>query len=143
MWVLETKQRSSIRCLRHLTLACPTCALSLSFAEFLLTSTTGFPIDIALGGLDYEKALVSRSTSYSFYPGLELRTCSAEDLIVMKAFAERERDWADIEGIVTRQIGKLNWPYVETQLAPLSEAKESPEMLARLAALRRKSERHP
>ncbi len=68
-------------------------SFALSHRVLLLTSRKGFPIDIALGGLDYEKALVSRSTSYSFHPGLELRTCSAEDLIEMKAFAERERDW--------------------------------------------------
>jgi hypothetical protein len=118
-------------------------SFALSRRVLLLVSRKGFPIDIALGGLDYEKVLVSRSTWYSFSPALELRTCSAEDLIVMKAFAERERDWADIEGVVTRQSGKLDWLYIETQLTPLSEAKESPEILARLTALRRKRDRHP
>jgi hypothetical protein len=118
-------------------------SFALSRRVLLLVSRKGFPIDIALGGLDYERVLVSRSTWYSFSPALELRTCSAEDLIVMKAFAERERDWADIEGVVTRQSGKLDWLYIETQLTPLSEAKESPEILARLTALRRKRDRHP
>jgi hypothetical protein len=117
-------------------------SFALARRVLLLRSAKGYPIDIALGGLDYEKAMVSRSTLFSFYPGLELRTCSAEDLIVMKAFAERERDWADIEGIVTRQSGKLDWPYIETQLTPLAEAKESPEMIARLESLRRRGERH-
>lgn len=74
-----------------------------------------------------------------FEAGLEVQSF----LVCQKAFAERERDWADIEGVVTRQSGKLDWPYIETQLTPLSKAKESPEILARLAALRRKSERHP
>jgi hypothetical protein len=50
---------------------------------------------------------------------------------------------SDIEGIVVRQGVGLDWTYIETQLVPLSEAKESPEMLLRLASLRWKIERHP
>ncbi len=114
-------------------------SFALARRVLLLNSSTGYPIDIALGGLDFEKLMISRSTMHPFYAGLELRTCSAEDLVVMKAFADRERDWADVEGIIVRQGGKLDWVYVEEQLAPLSEAKESPEILDRLNLLRRSS----
>ena len=38
-----------------------------------------------------------------------LLTCSAEDLIVLKAFAARGRDWVDVEGIIVRQAGALDW----------------------------------
>ena len=65
-----------------------------------------------------------------------LRTCSAEDLIVLKAFADRPRDWADIEGILIRQTGSLDWGMVRDELAPLLELKESPESLDRLEQLR-------
>jgi hypothetical protein len=34
---------------------------------------------------------------------------SAEDLIVLKAFASRPRDWIHVEGIIVRQTGKLDW----------------------------------
>jgi hypothetical protein len=118
-------------------------SFALARRVLLLNSREGYPIDIALGGLSYEKLMVSRSTMHAYYSDLQLRTCSAEDLIIMKAFADRERDWADVEGIVLRQGVGLDWTYIETQLVPLSEAKESPEILLRLASLRRKIERHP
>jgi hypothetical protein len=101
----------------------------------LLESPTGIGIDIALGGLPYEELVVTRATTFEFLPQLSLLTCSAEDLVVLKAFADRGRDWNDVEGIVIRQE-TLNWDYIETQIQPLAEAKESPHIIERLSQLR-------
>jgi hypothetical protein len=101
----------------------------------LLRSSSGIGIDIALGGLPFEARVIERSTDFRFLPSMELRTCSAEDLIVLKAFADRRRDWADIEGILTRQEGRLDWPYVYAQLSPLCELKGEPRILDTLRAL--------
>ncbi|MBI3296641.1 MAG: hypothetical protein HYZ75_00650 [Elusimicrobia bacterium] len=35
--------------------------------------------------------------------------------------ATRPRDWLDIEGVIVRQSGKLDWPYIMSQLEPLAE----------------------
>lgn len=70
-------------------------------------------------------------------PGLELRTCSAEDLVVMKLFASRAIDIRDAEGVSVRHGNTLDWHYVEEQLAPLAEAKEDPEILHQLARIRK------
>ena len=75
---------------------------------------------------------------HGYHSDLQLRICGAEDLIIMKAFADRERDGVDVEGIVVRHGVRLDWTYIETQLGPLTEARESPEILLRLASLRRK-----
>jgi Nucleotidyl transferase AbiEii toxin, Type IV TA system len=106
----------------------------------LLRSDSGVGIDIALGGLPFEESAVDRATPYA-YPGeVSLLTCSAEDLVVMKAFASRGQDWVDIEGIIVRQTGKLDWSYVEEQLRPLAELKGAPEILSQLEARRREFE---
>lgn len=105
----------------------------------LLTSDDGIPIDIALGGIAFEEQAVSRATRYEFLPGLSLLTCSAEDLIVFKSFADRPRDWADVETILVRQQGKLNWTYVVQQLQPLCQLKEMPRIVAHLLRLRERS----
>ena len=68
-------------------------------------------------------------------------TCSAEDLVVLKAFAARGRDWIDVEGIIVRQAGALDWPYIEEHLGPLAALKEAPEILTELAKLRAEFER--
>ena len=107
----------------------------------LIRSQSGVGIDVVLGALPFEESAVSRSSLFEF-PGRKLlRTCSAEDLVVMKAFASRGRDWADIEGIIVRQTGRLDWQYIETQLAPLAELKDAPEILEELAKRRTEFER--
>lgn len=102
----------------------------------LLRAPSGVGIDIAFGGLPFEESAVSRSTLFRFPPDISLRTCSAEDLIVFKAFADRAKDWMDVEGILIRQAGRLDWPYVLAELAPLVELKEAPEIVDKLQRLR-------
>jgi hypothetical protein len=62
-------------------------------------------------------------------------TCGAEDLLVHKVFAGRERDWLDVEGIVSRQGGSLDRDLVVRELTPLLELKRSTGDLERLSAL--------
>lgn len=102
----------------------------------LLGTSAGVGIDISLGALEFEELVVNHATNYSFAPGLEIRTCSAEDLIVFKLFASRPLDIRDAEGIALRNRENLDWHYIEEQLRPLAEAKEDPSLLATLARLR-------
>jgi hypothetical protein len=81
--------------------------------------------------------MVERASVYEFEPGCALRTCSAEDLIVQKLFAFRTRDVLDVETIVLRQRGLLDWVYIEKQLRPLAELKEQPEIMEVFSRLRR------
>jgi len=80
---------------------------------------------------------VSRATAYGFADGIKLRTASAEDLIVMKAFAAHPKDWIEVEAIVIRQGNRLDWRYIQQQLRPLVELKEDPEILERLERIRK------
>ena len=98
----------------------------------LLRTTGGVDLDIGLGGLPYEAEMIRRSSTAELAPGVTLRTCSAEDLVVLKAFAARDRDWADIRGIASRQAGCLDWPAIYERLAPLVDAKGEPEITVRL-----------
>lgn len=102
----------------------------------LLTTEDGTDIDLALGALPFEERTVGRASDYEFYPDIVLRTCSAEDLLVMKAFAERELDWADVRGIIARQGQALNWDLIMSELKPLCDVKEAPEIVARLERMR-------
>ncbi len=95
----------------------------------------GFKADIALGGLPFEEQAVSRATDYAFAESVRLRVCSAEDLVVMKAFAARPQDWIDIEGILVRQRARLDWDYIYANLEPLAELKENPDLVAQLRGL--------
>lgn len=108
---------------------------ALKHRVLLLRSQEGIPIDVALGGIDFEEQMVSRATRYEFLPGVSLLTCSAEDLIILKAFADRPRDWADVETIMARQQAPLDWHYIFEQLEPLCQIKGNLEILDRLRPL--------
>ena len=97
----------------------------------LLESSEGVGLDVALGGFPFEDHSVQRATPWPV-EGLSLLTCSAEDLIVHKAFAARDLDWADVASIVMRQGRKLDVDQIWIELRPLVELKEEPEILTKL-----------
>jgi len=106
----------------------------------LVSASNGVPIDVALAGIPFEEELIRRASYYDFLPEVCLRTCSAEDLVVLKAFAGRAKDWATVEGILARQKDALDWSYIEKHLPALCELKDEPEAVAHLMHLRRQTE---
>ncbi|MGH8906536.1 MAG: hypothetical protein ACRD0K_08470 [Egibacteraceae bacterium] len=62
-------------------------AFALRSRVVLAQASNGVPIDIALGAVPFEERAVERATDYEFDDDVVLRTCSAEDLVVFKAFA--------------------------------------------------------
>ena len=105
----------------------------------LLWDSNGAGIDIALGALPFEEMVIVLSVDIQADSKVIVRICSAEDLIVMKAFADREIDWHDIRGIIVRQgVKKINWQLIQKELQPLCEAKENLEIMDRLDAMWRK-----
>ena len=112
-----------------------------TFAEqhrvLLVQTPSGIDFDISLAALPFEEGMIYRSRLIEYLPSIELRVCSAEDLIVLKAFANRQRDWEDVSSIVERQGSEnLKWDQILTSLSPLIELKEEPQILERLNGLR-------
>ena len=104
----------------------------------LIQSADGIGMDVALGALPFEERVMDRASVFGFMPDCQLRTCSAEDFVVMKTFANRERDWLDVETVLVRQGERLDWKQIMAELKPLSELKESPDIPSRLEKLRHK-----
>jgi hypothetical protein len=103
----------------------------------LCETPAGVPVDIALGALAFEAEMIERAVEVDFEPGVALRICAAEDLLVLKAFADRPRDQADVLSIARRSGRAVDWGAVEARLAPLAQAKGEPAILDRMRALRR------
>ena len=102
----------------------------------LLASPDGVGIDVSLGAFSFEEDAIRRASVFTYPGGVELRTCSAEDLMVFKPFASRAIDLRDAEGIAVRNGETLGWAYIEAHLAPLAELKEAPEIMQTLARIR-------
>ena len=98
----------------------------------LLQTSSGVPLDIAFGALPFEERAVERASPFLIEETDFLITCSAEDLVVHKAFANRAQDWADIERIIMRQNQSLDIDLIREELRPLVALKEEPEIEKRL-----------
>ncbi len=109
----------------------------------LISGSGGTPIDICLAGIPFEERMVERASPFAFAPEVSLVTCSAEDLVVLKAFAGREVDWVAIEGILIAEGERLDWDYVDQQLSPLCKLKEDPQGVVHLARLRKRLQARP
>jgi hypothetical protein len=101
----------------------------------LLETASDIPIDVALGGIPFEERVVQRASPWPIGGNEGLVTCSAPDLVVLKAFAGRDQDWLDVEGVLTRQGPSLDTNLILREIEPLLELKEDAVSLARLRAL--------
>ena len=102
-------------------------AFAIDHRVVLAETADGTPLDISLAGLPYEARVIERSSTFQIAPATSFTTCSAEDLIVLKAFADRPQDWLDIEGIVVRQGNRVDRGLVREELTALLLLKEDPE----------------
>ena len=103
----------------------------------LLESTEGIGIDVSLGALPYEERVIARAGDHELVAGQPLRLCSAEDLVVLKAFAGRHIDWADVERIAARMGDELDADLIVTEATELLEVKEALDDLDRLRMMLR------
>ena len=101
----------------------------------LLQDIAGYGIDISLGALPFEQRVVQRSSLWGTPGSGSIRTCSAEDLVVLKAFASRPQDWIDVEKVIIRQAQRLNRSLIIEELTPLAELKEEPQILEHVQSL--------
>lgn len=101
----------------------------------LLTASNDVSVDISLAGLPFEQQMINRASPFNYAPDCALMTCSAEDLIILKAFADRTIDWMDVEGVLLRQGNGLDYQYILKYLEPLCALKGSPEIVGKLKQL--------
>ena len=108
---------------------------ALEHRVLLLVASNGTPIDVSFGAMPFEERSIERSSCFSIAEGVTLQTCSAEDLVVHKAFAGRDKDWMDIRGIVDRRGPSLDRALIWEEVTPLFELQGGPEGTARLRGL--------
>jgi len=108
---------------------------SLRYRVLLISASNGVPLDVALGAMPFEERAIERSSCWRVSDQQAIRTCSAEDLVVHKAFAGRERDWADIEGILSSQKSTLKARSIIVELEPLLELKEDLQTIIKIRSL--------
>ena len=104
-------------------------ALALSHRVALVHGSAGVPVDVALAAFGFEIEALDRASPWLIVPGVTVRTCSAEDLILYKLVAARTRDLVDVESIVRRQHNRLDVERIRRWGRELAALKDDPELL--------------
>ena len=99
-------------------------SFAMRYRTLLVVAKNGVHADISLGAMPFEERAVARASAFAIGGGSSLTTCSAEDLVVHKAFAARDKDWLDVQGIVVRQGAALERDQIWTELAPLLDLRD-------------------
>lgn len=104
-------------------------AFALDRRVLLLETAEGVKIDVALAAFGFEIEAIEQATPWNLAPGVVVRTCSAEDLVVYKLVAARPQDLLDVEGIVRRQGERLDVDRIRRWGREFAELKEDPDLL--------------
>jgi len=91
---------------------------------------SGVEIDISLGALPFELALVHAATLVSV-AGQELPVARADDLVIMKSLALRPRDIADIEGLL-ETTPQLDLSHIRRQVEEFAHALDEMDIVGEL-----------
>ena len=103
-------------------------AFALQRRVLLLRSTNGASVDVALAAFPFELQVLERASDWEMLPGITLRACSAEDLIIYKLVAARPQDLADVDGVVRRQGTRLDVDRIREWGRAFAELKEAPDL---------------
>lgn len=98
---------------------------------------TGVRVDFIFSDTVYERRAISRAVGVEL-AGEALPFAAAEDLLLLKLFAGRPRDLEDARSIVSRQQGRLDWPYLERwaeEFAGVDGREDLPRRLQELRSL--------
>ena len=88
--------------------------------------SSGVPLDVSLGALGFEEELIGRATIVKL-GRLKVPIAAAEDLIILKAVAQRPIDLADIDSLLQAQP-RLDLVRIRKTLGQFAGILERPEI---------------
>jgi hypothetical protein len=94
-------------------------------------------VDFLIAIPGYEEVVLARAQVRAF-AGMQLPFCSPEDFVVYKVIADRPKDWADVEGVLIEQGGRLDQGYIHEWIVQFAEVLERPDWLERYGELVRR-----
>ncbi len=86
-----------------------------------MTSAQGVRVDLIFATLPWEKQAIRRARIMEV-SGTAVRVASVEDLILMKAVSDRQKDSDDVRALCRRHGRTLDRDYLEPRLRELAEA---------------------
>ena len=99
---------------------------------------TGTPLEVSLAWLPFEREALERATVEDI-AGVRIKVARAEDLVVFKAVAWRERDRSDIERLLLLHGASIDLGRVQALVREFSRVLEKPERAEEFAAIVRRA----
>lgn len=109
-------------------------------AMVFVQDAAGTRLDLLLADTPYDVLAIQRGRDIEVQPGLAVRLCTPEDLIIYKLISTRLRDREDAAGVIRRQGNKLDDAYVLDWLRQFEIALDDSTLVAEYRRLRRKSQ---
>ncbi|MDD9932452.1 MAG: hypothetical protein OXT09_02550 [Myxococcales bacterium] len=100
----------------------------------LVHEQTGVPMEVSLAWLPFERDALGRAETISV-AGVDIPVATAQDLIIYKTIAWRDRDRHDVEALLRLHRSDVDLDYIRARVAEFAEAIEEPELVAELDAL--------
>jgi predicted nucleotidyltransferase len=99
---------------------------------------TGTPIEVSLAWLPFEEEALARAEPIEI-GGRAVPVARAEDLIIYKAVAWRDRDRADVERLLVQHAGEVDLARVRRVVKQFAEILGTPERIIELEAVIRRA----
>lgn len=106
-------------------------------AMVFVQDALGTRLDVLLADTPYDVLAIQRGRDFEVQPGVTIRVCSPEDLVIYKLISTRLRDHGDVEGIVRRQGANLDDEYVLDWLRQFEQSLDDSTLVAEYKRLRR------
>jgi predicted nucleotidyltransferase len=100
----------------------------------LVHQQSGVPMDFILAWLPFEREALARAQPVSV-DGVEIPMATAQDLIIYKVIAWRERDRRDVEELLRLHRSGIDLDYIRGRVAEFTEAIDEPARLGELDAI--------
>ena len=110
-------------------------------ALLFVADRAGVRFDLLLAETPYDHEAIRRGREVEAAPGITIRLCSPEDLIIYKMISTRARDHEDAQSVVDRQGDALDDRYVIHWLRQFELALDDSTLVAQYKEWREKSVR--
>jgi hypothetical protein len=105
-------------------------------AMIFVQDVLGTRLDLLLADTPYDVVAIQRGRDVELQPGMVVRLCGPEDLIIYKLISTRLRDHEDAQSVVRRQGSSLDDDYVLDWLRQFEQALDDSTLVAEYQRLR-------
>jgi len=106
-------------------------------AMVFVQDIAGTRLDLLLADTPYDVLAIQRGRDVELQPGVTIRVCSPEDLVIYKLISTRLRDHEDAQGVIRRQGSNLDDEYVLDWLHQFEQALDDSTLVAEYKGLRK------